>query len=120
VIRGCDGLDEATLTGTTRVLEWSGGELLEYDIVPEDAGLERAAGGALAGGDADANARMIGDVVAGKPGPRRDVVLLNAALALLVAGVAADLQHGRSLAQRSIETGAASDKLDVLRRESRR
>ncbi|HME80798.1 MAG TPA: anthranilate phosphoribosyltransferase [Candidatus Eremiobacteraceae bacterium] len=120
VIRGCDGLDEATLAGATRVLEWSGLELVEYDIVPEDAGLERAPTEALAGGDAQSNAHVIREVLRGKPGAQRDVVLLNAALALFIAGVARDLQHGRSVAQRSIDTGAASDKLDVLRRESRR
>jgi len=120
VIRGCDGLDEATLAGTTRVLEWSGTDLIEYEIAPENAGLERAATEALAGGDADANAHMIGDVLANVSGPRRDVVLLNAALALLIAGAATDLRHGRCLAQRSIETGAARNKLEVLRQESRR
>ena len=121
VIRGCDGLDEATLAGTTRVLEWNGSDLIEYEIVPEDAGLERAATASLAGGDADANAHMIGDVLAGMSGPRRDVVLLNAALALLIAGAASDLA-ARSLRWRSAPSRRARPATSSrsLRRESRR
>ena len=120
VIRGCDGLDEATLDGATRVIEWNGAHLLEYEIVPEDADLERASSAALAGGDARENAAIVRRVLAGESGPARDVTLLNAALALYVAGRATDIRHGRGLAERSLDSGAARDKLDVLVRESQR
>jgi anthranilate phosphoribosyltransferase len=114
VVHGCDGLDEVTLAGPTTVAEWTGDAVVEYEISPEDAGLERRDAGRLRGGDAAANAAAIRSVLDGQPGDQRDVVLLNAALALRIAGVAADLRDGRSLAERSIDSGAARGRLTAL------
>ncbi|MBV8222745.1 MAG: anthranilate phosphoribosyltransferase [Candidatus Eremiobacteraeota bacterium] len=120
VIHGGDGLDEATLAMPTRVIEWHGQGTTEYELSPEQAGLERAPTRALAGGDAGANAAMVRGVLDGDGGPRRDVVVLNAALALLIAGAAADIAQGAAAARRSIDSGAARAKLADLVRESQR
>jgi anthranilate phosphoribosyltransferase len=114
VVHGCDGLDEVTLAGPTSVAEWTGGGVIEFEIVPEDAGLERRDGSRLRGGDAASNAAAIRSVLDGQRGDQRDVVLLNAALALRVAGVAADLREGRAQAERSIDSGAARGRLEAL------
>jgi anthranilate phosphoribosyltransferase len=113
-VHGSDGLDEATLSGPTRVVEWTGSDLREYEISPADAGLESAAPGAIAGGDAAENAMLVRSVLEGRKGPHRDVVLLNAALALVIAGMASDLRQGRGLAEMSIDRGAALGKLQAL------
>lgn len=113
-IHGCDGMDEATLAGPTRVVEWSGVELREYEIQPADAGLAASPSEAIAGGDAAENAALIRGVFEGKKGPHRDVVLLNAALALVIAGVAPDLMRGRALAESSIDSRSALGKLAAL------
>jgi anthranilate phosphoribosyltransferase len=120
VIHGGDGLDEATLAAPTRVIEWQAGGAVEYELSPADAGLDYAPTGALAGGDAGENAAVVRAVLDGRAGPRRDVVILNAALALLIAGAAADIAQGAHLARRSIDSGAARAKLDHLVRESQR
>jgi anthranilate phosphoribosyltransferase len=120
VLRGSDGLDEATLAGLTHVLEVCDGRVLEYDIAPEDADLDRAPSGALLGGDAADNAEVVRWVLGGEPGAQRDVVVLNAALALYIAGRAQDILEGAALARRSIADGAALDKLEILIRETNR
>ncbi len=115
VVRGDDGVDEVSLSGATRVVEWTGERIIEYAIAPEMFGLSRRAIGSLAGGDAQVNAACIRAVLEGQTGPHRDVVLLNAALALYIAGAALDLTLGFSLASDSIDSGAARHKLDTLR-----
>lgn len=114
VVHGSDGLDEITITGASQVAEWVGGRVLEYEICPEDVGMTVAPIESIRGGDAAENAGMVQSVLAGEPGPRRDVVLLNAGAALLVAGVAGDLASGVGAAAESIDSGMALEKLESL------
>ena len=114
VVRGSDGLDELTTTGSTRVAELKAGAISVFEVTPEDAGLPRATLAQLKGGDAQANAAAIREVLGGEPGPFRDVVLLNAAAALIVGGKSARLTEGVERAGRSIDTGAAAQALDSL------
>lgn len=114
VVHGCDGLDEITIAGPTMVAEWDGEDVREYRIHPEQVGLRPAPLESLRGGDVRENARALRSVLSGEPGPRRDVVLLNAAAALTVAGAAADLASGVILAARSIDSGTALAKLEAL------
>ncbi|OGL60785.1 MAG: anthranilate phosphoribosyltransferase [Candidatus Tectomicrobia bacterium RIFCSPLOWO2_12_FULL_69_37] len=113
-VHGHDGMDEMTLTGPTRVSEWDGRTVRSYDVRPEDAGLKSAPAKELAGGDPAANAEITRKVLAGEKGPRRDVVLLNAAAALLAGSKAGDLKEGVELAARSLDSGAARRVLDKL------
>jgi anthranilate phosphoribosyltransferase len=114
VVHGSDGLDEITTSGATSVAELKDGKIRTFDITPEDAGLPRAKPEALRGGDADHNARALLDVLKGKPGPFRDVAVLNAAAALIVAGKAKDLKDGAAIATKSIDSGEAEGRLDRL------
>jgi anthranilate phosphoribosyltransferase len=118
VVHGA-GLDEISLTGTTVVAALEDGEVLSRSIDPEDAGLSRCEVEALRGGDAKANAATALDVLRGKRGPRRDVVLLNAAAALMVAGRAADLREGVARAAEAIDAGKAETMLVRARELSR-
>lgn len=111
VVHGGDGLDELTTTDVTHVAEFHNGNLREFAITPEDAGLPRAGIAALKGGDADHNARAMQDVLAGKPSAYRDIVLLNAAAGLVVSDRADDLRSGVTLAGDVIDSGAAAEKL---------
>jgi len=113
-VRGDDGLDEVTLSGPTKVLEWTGTGMREYAIVPEDVGLERRPPGEISGGDEQENARLLSAVLEGRPSPHRDVVLINAALALKIAGAVDELAAGMRLAKQSIVSGAARGKLESL------
>jgi len=114
VVHGSDGLDELTTTGMTRVAELNAGAISGFEVTPEDAGLPRATLAQLKGGDAQANAAAIREVLGGEPGPFRDIVLLNAAAALIVGGKAASLREGVERASRSIDTGAAAQALGKL------
>ncbi|HEY2757887.1 MAG TPA: anthranilate phosphoribosyltransferase [Pseudolabrys sp.] len=114
VVHGSDGLDEITTSGATSVAELKDGNIHTFDITPEDAGLPRTKPEALRGGDADHNARALLDVLKGKPGPFRDVAVLNAAAALIVAGKAKDLKDGAAIATKSIDSGEAEGRLDRL------
>ena len=114
VVHGSDGLDEITLTGPTFVAALENGEIRTFEVTPEDAGLPRAAGDALKGGDADANATALQSVLNGASSPFRDVALLNAAAALIVAGRARDLKEGVALGVKSIDSGAAAARLKRL------
>jgi anthranilate phosphoribosyltransferase len=118
VVHGSDGMDEITTTGPTHVAEWQDGALREYQIAPEQAGLPRATMDQIKGGDPAYNAEAIRAVLAGLPGPFRDIVLLNSAAALMVAGKAADLKSGVALAARSIDSGGARQALETLVRIS--
>jgi anthranilate phosphoribosyltransferase len=112
VFRGQDGLDELTTTGLSTVHEVSGGEVRERTLDPAELGLPRSRDGDLAGADAHTNADIARSVLAGEPGPRRDVVILNAAAALEVAGVASSLEDGLTRAAASIDSGDASRVLE--------
>ena len=110
---GLDGLDELTITGPSRVYSLQDGDIVVSEVSPEDVGLSRAPLRALAGGDAATNAEVCRRVLAGETGAVREVVLLNAAAALLVDGIAADLTEGVALSARAIDRGAAAGVLDA-------
>jgi anthranilate phosphoribosyltransferase len=114
VVHGSDGLDEITLTGPSFVASLENGKIRTFEVTPEDAGLTRVAGEALKGGDADANAVALQGVLSGKPSAYRDVALLNAAAALIVAGRARDLKEGVAIGTKSLDGGAAAAKLKHL------
>src|SRR5262245_60903268 len=114
VVHGSDGLDEITLTGPTFVTALQNGELRSFEVSPEDAGLPRCGADGLKGGDADANAIALQSVLDGMPSPYRDVALLNAAAALVVAGRAKDLKEGVAIGANSIDSGAAGARLKQL------
>jgi len=114
VVHGSDGLDEITLTGPSFVAALENGEIRSFEVTPEEAGLGRAGGEGLKGGDANANAVALQSVLDGKPSAYRDVALLNAAAALVVAGKARTLKDGVALGTKSLDSGAAADKLKQL------
>jgi anthranilate phosphoribosyltransferase len=116
VVHGLDGLDEITITGTTRVAEARDGSVRSYEVEPEEFGMARATLQTISGGDATENAAIIRAVLGGEKSPRRDVVLLNAAAALVAAGRADHIGAAIPLAARSIDSGAAAAKLDALAR----
>jgi anthranilate phosphoribosyltransferase len=118
VVHGLDGLDEITITGVTRVAEAREGSVRSYEIEPEEFGLKRAMLSDIAGGDAAENAAIIRAVLDGEKSPRRDVVLLNAGAALVAAGRAEHIGEAIPLAAESIDSGAAAEKLEALRRFS--
>jgi len=109
-----DGLDEITTTGETRVAELKDGKVRTFTVKPEDAGLKRARRADLLGGSAEDNADAIRKLLAGEKGPFRDVVLLNAAAALVVAGKAGSLKEGVKKAADAIDKGAGRAVLDRL------
>ena len=114
VVHGSDGLDEITTTGSTHVASIENDEIRLFDISPEDAGLPRAKPEDLKGGDPVANAAALRALVEGAKTPYRDIVLLNAAAALIVAGKADDLTSGAALAAQAIDSGLAKSTLDRL------
>jgi anthranilate phosphoribosyltransferase len=114
VVHGEDGLDEITLTGKTQVCELKDGRTKSYSISPEDFGLLRADLSSLRGGTADENATLLRNILAGAPGHQRDVVLMNAAAALVVGDRSPSLQQGVALAREVIDSGHALAKLEQL------
>ncbi len=114
VVHGLDGLDEITITGPTRVAEAREGSVRTYEVDPEELGMKRASLADIAGGDAAENAAIVREVLSGKKSPRRDVVLLNAAAALVAAGRVDHLADGVPLAAQSIDSGAAAGKLAAM------
>lgn len=114
VVHGSDGLDEITTAGPTAVAALENGNIRTFEVTPEDAGLSCSKPGQLYGGDAEHNAKALLDVLKGKPGAFRDVAILNAAAALIVAGRARSLKQGAGLAVKSIDTGEAEGRLDRL------
>ncbi len=111
VVCGLDGLDELSPTGESRVSEVKDGHVHTYMISPEDFGLKRATLRDLQGGSAAENAEIIKWILDGEKGPKRDVVVMNAALAIVAGRKADDFKEGATLAARSIDTGAAMEKL---------
>ncbi|GMA60869.1 anthranilate phosphoribosyltransferase [Alicyclobacillus fastidiosus] len=118
VVHGAGGLDELSISGPTTVAEVRGREVLMQTVAPEDVSLSRADVSAIRGGDASVNAEIVRELLRGKPGARRDVVVLNAAAALYVGGKASDLQTGAQLAKNLIDSGTAYRKLTEFIRES--
>jgi anthranilate phosphoribosyltransferase len=114
VVHGSDGLDEITITGPTRVGEVRDGRVHTYEVTPEECGLPRSTLDEIAGGDAALNALLIREALSGKKSARRDVVLLNAAAALVAAGRADHLRDAVPMAAKAIDSGAALGKLQAL------
>ncbi len=122
VVHGYPGMDEVSCCGPTLVVEWDAacGDVRSYEVLPEELGLPRCRLDDLIGGDAHANARIVRRVLQGERGPQRDVVLANAAAALVAAGVAPDLIGGVALAGQAIDTGRAHAVLGRLVEVSQR
>lgn len=114
VVHGADGMDELTTTGATHVAQLKNGRVSTFEVTPEDAGLARAELADLKGGDAANNALAIRALLDGEKGPYRDVVLFNAAAALIVAGKANDLKAGVAIAAKAIDDGHAKEALDKM------
>jgi anthranilate phosphoribosyltransferase len=114
VVHGADGLDEISITGPTRIGEVRGEWVRVYEVTPEQFGLERAPISSIIGGDLHTNAEIIRAILGGEKSARRDVVLMNAAAALVAAGRADSLADAMPLAVRSIDSGAARAKMDAL------
>jgi anthranilate phosphoribosyltransferase len=119
VVHGEDGTDEITVCGRTLAASLDGDRIETFEIAPDDLGLACANPGALRGGDVGENLRIAFEVLDGLPGARRDVVVANAAAALLVSGVARDLVEGRERAEEALDTGAARNLTDALARLTR-
>ncbi len=114
VVHGCDGLDEITLAGATEVAAWRDGNIHRFTVKPQDAGLATAPTQSLKGGDAVENAAIMRRILAGEPGPLRDVTILNAAAALVIAEQAEDLAAGAQQAAQAIDSGQAAATLETL------
>ena len=114
VVHGADGLDELTTTGISHVAALDAGKVMTFKVSPKNAGLPEAKPEDLTGGDAAENAAHLRAVLQGNQGPLRNIVLLNAAAALLVAGKAKSLRGGVALAEESIDSGKAKAVLDAL------
>ena len=114
VVHGHDGMDEITICAPTRVSELQNGTVKTYDLSSEKYFGECAVAADVVGGDAVANAAILRSVLAGEKGPRRNLVLINAAAALVAANRAPDIAAGLELAAKSIDSGAATAKLDAL------
>lgn len=120
IVHGKDGLDEFTTTAPTLVTEIKQGKVESYEINPADLGLETATAADLVGGEPAENATITRAILNGKTGPKRDIVLLNAAFAIMTNGKAATPQEGIELAAESIDSGAALKKLEALAEMSQR
>jgi anthranilate phosphoribosyltransferase len=112
VVSSEDGLDEFSVSGTTRVVELRDGSLTTYDVSPGELGLQAAGDGAVAAGTPDQNARVLRDVLAGEPGSERSLAVLNAAAAIYVGGLAESLSAGVQRAEAAIDEGAATRVLE--------
>jgi len=112
VVSSADGLDEFSVSGTTRVVELRGGRLSTYDVTPEQVELEPATDGAVGAGTPDQNALVLREVLAGSPGTERSLAVLNAGAAIYVAGGAETLGEGVRAAERAVDSGAAASVLE--------
>jgi anthranilate phosphoribosyltransferase len=118
VVHGQDGLDEITTTSSTAVCEIVDGEIRQYQLHPEDLGIAPTGLDQLMGGDPQENAGIALAILRGERGPQRDIVLLNAGAAIAVAGLAGDIAEGIELAAGAIDSGAALERLEGLKRFS--
>jgi anthranilate phosphoribosyltransferase len=116
VVHGHDGLDEVSTTGPTDVWEVTPAGVAKHLWTPADFGVRRATMDELAGGDASANARIIEQVLGGRMGAPRDIVVVNAAAGLVASSMAGDLHGAAAMAAQAIDSGAAAHKLDQLRK----
>ena len=114
VVHGQDGLDEITITGKTFVSELKKGSIKNYDVTPEEFGLPRAKPDSLKGGTTKDNAELLRSILSGKKGPQRDIVLMNAAAALLAGDKVTTLGQGITLAEQAIDNGKALQKVEAL------
>jgi anthranilate phosphoribosyltransferase len=114
VVAGSDGMDELTLAGPTLVAEALGGDVKTFEISPEDVGLGPASNEEIQGQDAEHNAKILRDVLGGERGPHRDIVLFNAAAAIIAGGASEDWKPAIDVATQSIDSGSALKKLDAL------
>ena len=114
VLHGMDGLDEITLSDRTKVSEGKGGVVSSYFIAPEEYDLQRVPRKEFTGGTPEDNARITKEILQGRKSPKRDMVCLNAAPAMVVGQKAKTLKEGFRLAQRTIDSGAAAEKLERL------
>ena len=114
VVHGEDGLDEISTTSESRISELRHNQVQTYTVRPEDFGLTRTRMAELQGGSAADNAEIIRHILKGERGPKRDIVVLNAGAAIAAGGKAEDIGAGVALAQRSIDSGAALEKLNRL------
>ncbi|MCH8089794.1 MAG: anthranilate phosphoribosyltransferase [Chloroflexi bacterium] len=120
VVHGEDGLDEISIIARTHIWELRNGAIKDYWVSPEELGLEPAPLEALKGGSVEENTAIMVEILNGAPGPRREVVLANAAGGIVVGGKARDLREGVELARESIDEGRALDKLNGLAEVSQR
>jgi anthranilate phosphoribosyltransferase len=118
LVHGLDGVDEISISAPTLIAELADGYVTTYRVTPEDVGLERAPREYIRGGTKEENARITEAVLGGEPGPRRDVVLLNAGAALVAAERVKTLREGVALAAAAIDSGAALRSLEALRQLS--
>jgi len=114
IVHGADGLDEITVTGPTFVAELKNGKVKEYQLEPGQFGLSRASLSDIKGGDPKINAELIKKIFSGRTGPTSDIVLLNAAAAVYVAGKAESIKAGIEIARQTIKSGKAMEKLENL------
>lgn len=114
IVHGNDGLDEISISSPSQIWELKSGEIYEYTIAPEDFGMQQASSNEIRGGAAEENVEVMHKVLSGEHGPRRDVVLLNAAAALKAGNQADSLAEGLIIARESIDSGRASNKLQAL------
>jgi anthranilate phosphoribosyltransferase len=114
VVHGADGLDEISLSGETYVAEVNEGAVKRYVLTPEDFGVSRAPIETLRGGNAQENAALIHEILKGQSGPRRNIAVINAAAALVAAGIATNFQDGAQMAATAISSGLAQNKLAAL------
>lgn len=120
VVCGEGGIDEISITGFTKITQIKNGDITTYYIKPEDLGLCRYELKDVKGGDARVNAEITLDILRGKDGPQRLMVIVNAAAALVVGGIAKDMSDGIEIAAESIDSGAALEKLEKLREYTKR
>lgn len=115
VVHGADGADELSISAPTKIAHLRDGRVQIRTVAPENFGLNRAVPESIAGADPMQNARILANVLSGEPGPRRDMVILNAAAALVVGGRAHDLQEGVKIARTTLESGKARALLDEMK-----
>ena len=116
VVHGSDGLDEITTTAKTLISEYNGKEIISYDITPEEVGIKQAKESDLTGGDLPANVKIANEILDGSKGPKRDIVLLNAAYALYISDKVKSIEAGLKAARVSIDKGKARGKLEELKK----
>lgn len=114
VVHGADGLDEITTTDKTFVSELKNGVVYSYTINPENFGIPKADKSELIGGTIDENAKIVLNILKGEKGAKRDIILINAGTAIVAGGKAEDIGEGIALAEESIDSGKALQKLEML------